>query len=227
MRTLALISVLLCSVACAKKQDKEPSTTQAPIPDGPPRPAIAGPWQDTFQRATIGADYLATSQSAYSIDKAGVLHAQGAHNHPLWLRKKLPRDVQIELDVRSDSPAGDIKVEAFGDGRSHATTRGAYTATGYVFIFGGWNNSKSLIARKDEHGGKMAVDKTRRKVVPGTTYRWKIVRKGTRIDWSIDGKPFLSYDDAKPLAGKGHEYFGFNNWESKLSFDNLKIQPAR
>ncbi len=224
MKTMCLIAIALCSIGCSKKDDNS-STTKAPLPEGPPRAAISAPWQDGFKRSELGADYLATSKH-YRIDK-GALNARGAHNHPLWLRKKLPRNVVIEFDTWSNSAAGDIKVEVFGDGRSHATTRGAYTATGYVFIFGGWNNSKSLIARKDEHGGNMAVDKTKRKVVPRKRYHWKIVRKDKHIDWYIDDKVFLSYDDAKPLEGPGHEYFGFNNWESDLWFDNLMISPAK
>ena len=72
----------------------------------------------------------------------GALSAKGAHNHPLWLRKKLPRDVRIELDCWSNEERGDIKVELFGDGRSFDPDGGAYMATGYELIFGGWFNSQ-------------------------------------------------------------------------------------
>ncbi len=54
----------------------------------------------------------------------------------------------IELDVMSKSAAGDIKLEVWGDGQSYATSRGAYLATSYVFIFGGWGNSVSALCRK-------------------------------------------------------------------------------
>jgi hypothetical protein len=37
--------------------------------------------------------------------------------------------------------------------------------------------------------------------------------------------PFLTYEDKNPLVGEGHEYFGFNNWESDSWFDNLSITP--
>lgn len=219
-----MLSLVLALAGC-NKSDEPRGTAKAPVPEGPQPAAIAGPWQDDFSRTELGSDYLATQPSAYRIS-GGKLNARGAHNHPLWLRKKLPRNVVIEFDTWSNSAAGDIKVEAFGDGRSHATTRGAYTATGYVFIFGGWNNRKSILARRDEHGKRMAVDKTRRKVVPRTHYHWKIVRKGKRIDWFIDGTLFLRYDDDAPLEGDDHAYFGFNNWESDLWFDNLRIRPA-
>jgi hypothetical protein len=28
-----------------------------------------------------------------------------------------------------------------------------------------------------------------------------------------------------PLRGAGHDHFGFNNWQVKVCFDNLKIVP--
>jgi len=31
--------------------------------------------------------------------------------------------------------------------------------------------------------------------------------------------------DPNPLQGRGHDHFGFNNWQSDLWFDNLKITP--
>jgi len=217
--------VLAAAAVCSKKHEPPRGTARADVPKGPPLPAITAPWHDDFSRSKIGGDYLATKPDAYRIVD-GKLNAHGAYNHPLWLRKKLPRDVVIELDVWSNSPAGDIKVEAFGDGRTYATTRGAYTASGYVFIFGGWHNSRSILARRNEHGHHMGVDKTRRKVVPHKHYHWKIVRKGKDVDWSIDGKLFIHYHDDSPLEGDEHAYFGFNNWQSDLRFDNLQIRPA-
>ena len=85
------------------------------------------PFRDRFERARLGSDWRATDDAAYSIVD-GQLRAQGAHNHPLWLRKTLPRDVRVEFRARSESRAGDIKAEIFGDGRSYATSD-SYTAT--------------------------------------------------------------------------------------------------
>ena len=193
----------------------------------PPKPAITAAWTDDFDRATTGDDYLATAPEAYRIT-GGQLNVSNGYNHPLWLRRKIPRDATIELDVKSTSDAGDIKVEAWGDGEHHAPTNAKvqYTSTGYVFIFGGWGNSQSIIAKQSEHG-KDVVARRDVKVVPGKTYHWKIVRKGPRIDWFIDdmATPFLSLDDAQPLEGDAHAYFAFSDWESDLWFDNLAIAP--
>jgi hypothetical protein len=182
---------------------------------------ITTPFSDDFERSEVGANYLNTGAS-YGI-VSGKLHIQGATNHPLWLKKRLPHDAVIEVKVTSRSAEGDIKLEAWGDGESYATTD-SYLATSYVFVFGGWGNSISALCRLDEHGGDR---KTRSdvKVEMNRTYQFKIQRKGKLVEWFVDGKPFLSFDDPNPLEGDKHSYFGFNNWRSDLSFDDLKISP--
>lgn len=181
----------------------------------------AGPSSDDFDRAAVGDAWLATGGS-WRIEN-GALAIDHAYNHPLWLKKAIPRDAVIELDCWSDDDAGDLKVEAWGDGQSFAQTA-SYTATSYVFIFGGWHNTISAIARMNEHGNDRRV-RMDTKVVKGQKYHWRIARKGGKIDWQIDGKPFLSFDDGRPLEGAEHSYFGFNDWEAALHFDNLKITP--
>lgn len=207
MRALLATLVLLLAASCKQ-------------PDPPP---IGDEWRDDFSRAAVGADYVATAD-VYRI-KDGALNVTRGYNHPLWLRKKLPAEAAIELDVWSNSDEGDIKVEAWGDGESYAQDRGAYTASGYVFIMGGWGNSKSLIARGNEHGTDLKA-RNEPRVEKGKKYHWKIVRQGGRIDWFVDdmSTPFLSYDDSRPYKGAGHEYLGFNNWESDLWFDNLVVK---
>jgi hypothetical protein len=187
-------------------------------------PPITGPWTDNFERDSIGANYKPTAD-AYQLTN-GVLEVKGAFNHPLWLRKKLPEQVAVELDVWVTSPDGDLKVEIFGDGESHAVDKGAYTSSGYVLCMGGWHNSKSFIARGNEHASDMPI-RVQPKVVIGQKYRWKIVRQGGRLDWYVDdmSTPFLSLDDSAPLRGAGHDYFGFNNWQSHAHFDNLSVTP--
>jgi hypothetical protein len=197
------------------------SAAACKVTDPPP---INAEWTDDFERSDIGKNYKPTANEYVIAD--GVLQVQGALNHPLWLRKKLPRDVVIELDVWGETPDGDLKVEVFGDGSSHAHNKGAYTSTGYVLCMGGWNNSKSFIARGSEHGSDMTA-RAQPRVVPGQRYHWKIVRQGGALQWFVDdlATPFLQYDDPEPYEGSGHEYFGFNNWQSRARFDNLKITP--
>lgn len=189
-------------------------------PQGDPAIGPEG-FSDDFEREQIGDDWHNTG-GRYQI-RDGWLNIQGAHNRPLWLRRRLPRDVRIELDVRSESPAGDIKVEVFGDGSSRATTT-SYTATSYVVIFGGWNNSMNIIARMDEHAEDRAVG-PRRPVEQGRVYHMKIERRGDRITAWVDGQEMAHMDDPDPLEGRGHDHFAFNDWEASIWFDNLRITP--
>jgi hypothetical protein len=193
----------------------------------PPPPPLTQPFTDTFERASLGADWRNTADpSAYTLAD-GALHVSRAYNHPLWLTKPIPRDATLELDCSSASPDGDIKVEIWGDGRSHAETRGAYTSSGYVFIFGGWRNSLSKIARGTEHDDTHPSRRAPR-VEPGKTYHFKIVRKGGHLDWFVDDMttPFLTFDDPHPFEGPDHMYFAFDDWEAPLTFDNLVIRPG-
>ncbi|KPK14772.1 MAG: hypothetical protein AMJ62_11710, partial [Myxococcales bacterium SG8_38] len=116
-----------------------------------------------------------------------------------------------------------IKLEIFGDGASHSTGD-RYEATSYVVIFGGWNNSLNVLARMDEHGADRITGPPR-KVQVGRTYHFRIERiDGTLTVW-VDDELLLRMEDSEPLRGRGHDHFAFNNWQSDVWFDNLRITP--
>lgn len=224
IRAMPLVGIFfaaaLVAVGCGKTSEKKTRTEGAPI---------TAAFEDDFERDSLGENYFATTDNYKSLN--GALSAKGAFNHPLWLTKKLPQNVSIEFDTWSNSPDADIKVELFGDGESHAATKEkvAYKATGYVAVFGGWSNSRSILARRDEHG-KAGVDLEERrspKVEIGKRYHWKLTRQENTLSWYIDDMetPFLRFEDKTPLAGAGQDYFAFNNWQSDSWFDNLRITP--
>lgn len=189
-------------------------------------PPLKLPFSDSFDRPELGSMWRATNPDAFRIMN-GALSAHGAHNQPLWLAGALPRDAVIDLDVWSNSPDGDIKVEVFGDGHSYDPDRGGYVSTGYVLIMGGWHNALSAIARMNEHGHDRKTRSLPR-VVPGKRYHWRIVRRGGLLQWFVDDMtaPFLVYDDPAPLAGPGHDHLAIGNWESDAWYDNLEITAA-
>ncbi|MBX5483965.1 MAG: hypothetical protein IRZ16_19245 [Myxococcaceae bacterium] len=216
----------------------------------PAQPVVVSiPYTDDFSDpSTVQKNYWTTGGHWRVAN--GELLSPGVKNNPLWLEARLPRDVAVEFDVRSESPEGDIKVEIFGDGLNHAS--------GYVLIHGGWSNRLSIIARLDEHGAsltelqrraqarakelglqttglvetgvfrkdtRMRVEANPYPVQIGRTYHWRIERRGALLRWFIDGQPFMEFEDPFPLGGEGHDRFGFSSWESYLYFDNLRIEP--
>jgi hypothetical protein len=217
MRALLLVALAL-NPGCTCT-DLPSSGTSASLPE------ITAPFSDDFSRSLVGVDYFDTSpKPAYTVEN-GELVARFAHNHPLWLRRPIPRNATVEFDCWSNDDAGDLKVEIWGDGKSFSTDEiHQYTSTSYNFVFGGWHNEISTLARMQEHGEDR---QTRRepKVVKGKKYHWKIERSGSHVDWVIDGQVFLSFDDPAPLEGDGHRFFAFTDWEAELHFDNLKITP--
>ena len=83
-----------------------------------------------------------------------------------------------------------------------------------MLIFGGWNNSLSVICRQEEHGAGRKAARSDIRVEPGRSYHFTITRQGGALDWAIDGRPFLAWTDPEPLAGAGHEYLAVNDWEA-------------
>lgn len=192
--------------------------------------AIGKGFQDTYERRELGPNYRDTI--GRWVVYGGRLNVADAYNHPLWLKRRLPRNVVIEFDAWSYTSDGDIKVELYGDGRSFVDHRGAYRGSGYIVCLGGWKNTKSFIARQIEHPPRgrereFMSSRTDFKVKKGQKYHFRIFRKGGEIRWELDGKEFLSFMDRRPLWGRGNDHFGFNNWQSEVAFDNLTIRPLR
>ncbi|MFZ5896489.1 MAG: hypothetical protein ACOY0T_35875 [Myxococcota bacterium] len=194
--------------------------------------ALERPFRDDYERTSLGPAYRATS-AAWKIE-SGRVCARGAHNHPLWLLERLPTNARIEFDGMSDSNEGDIKFEAWGDGRSAATTLSYTSATSYLFIFGGWRNTLHVLARLDEHGKDRAEliidpngdDPRLAPVEPGAPYHFVVERRdGRTVRFNVNDVELLNFADPAPLLGEGHRHFAFNDWETHVCFDNLEIVP--
>jgi hypothetical protein len=208
-----------------------PAAARSPASDDP---MLGGPFSDDFERAALGSDWRATS-AAWTLSD-GRLCGQDARNHPVWLARRLPTNASIEFQARSESPDGDIKAEFWGDGRSAASGQSYTDATSYLTIFGGWQNRFHVLARIDEHAPDRReiklipgeADFTRSTVVPQRSYQFRVERRdGRTVRWHVDGVELLTYPDAQPLLGAGHEHFGFNDWQVRVCFDNLRVTPLQ
>jgi hypothetical protein len=215
---------------------------------------ITAPFEDSFDRpgapaaapsamgvpsasaAPAGGDpgpEWASTGTAWRIE-GGRLCGEHAKNHGIWLKRTLPINARVEFDAVSQATDGDLKAEYWGDGRSFATTLSYTNATSYLTVFGGWHNKYHVLARLNEHGGDRkeitvtpdSDDPREKPVVAGQIYHFKVERSdGKTIKWWVDGNEMLSWTDASPLVGAGHDHFGFNDWDVKVCFDNVKVVP--
>ncbi len=198
------------------------SASAAPSASGAPQVA-----------SSLGPNWYQAQTNVWHIEN-GKLCGEGAHNHGVWMQRPIPINARIEFDAVSDSPQGDLKAEVWGDGQSSATSISYTNATSYLAIYGGWKNTEHVLARLNEHGSdrkEIHVDKDSddprlRPVVGGQVYHFKIERTdGKTVRWFVDGVEMLSFADNAPLVGIGHDHFGFNDWEVKVCFDNVKVTP--
>lgn len=222
--------------ASGRRPTSAPSSAPKPAASAAPPaasdPLLSGVYTDDFEAPQLSSDWRPTSD-VWRIEK-GRLCGNGAHNHPIWLAKRLPVNARIEFDASSNSSDGDLKAEFWGDGSSFAAQTSYTNATSYLTIFGGWKNQFHVLARIDEHAAnrpQIRVDRnatafTQQPVIPDRTYRFNVERSdGKTVIWRVDGTEFLRYADDSPLVGTGHEHFGFNDWEALVCFDNLRITP--
>lgn len=219
-----------------------PATTTSPRRRPPPvasvqapaatDPALTEPFFDDFERGSLGPDWRAVGWGAWKIE-GGRLCGRGARNRGVWLRRRLPLNARVEVDVTSASPDGDLKLEVWGDGASGATSTSYTNATSYLAILGGWKNSLHVLARLDEHGSdrkelRLGVpdDPRAQRLSPGQTYRVKLERlDGRTVTLWLDDMKIHALDDDAPLSGAGHDHVGFNDWEVHACFDNLRVTP--
>ena len=194
--------------------DQDPQAKHASRTDGLQGGTLV--FEDHFERAEVGADWLGRHAGEWVIDNGQVkpnrVAADELRNQGLWLQKPLPPKVRVVFQARSLSKVGDTKCEIFGTDSKHES--------GYSIIFGGWGNTINTITRKGEHEPRRVVQSDHQRVEPGRTYTWTIVRNDNAVRWYIDGKFMIAYEDTDPVKGTA---FGLNNWATDVRFDNVQV----
>ena len=195
-------------------------------------PLLTETFHDQFERLDVGADFRTSSNAWYVKD--GRLCAENAKNHPIWLKRRLPKNARIQFEAQSLSHDGDVKLEVWGDGASAATSVAYSDASSYILIYGGWKNRLHVLARLDEHGSDRLArrvndrgdDLAAHPVGLGTWYEFKVERNdGETVRWYVDDIEIHALRDPEPLHGPGHDHFGFNDWQARVCFDNLAVTP--
>lgn len=203
-RMVALLSLLIASNLMACKASRKPRP--AAVREGQSGGVLV--FEDDFERDSLGERWQ--NRSGRWRIREGRVAGQGDRNEGLWLDFPLPERVRIEFDARASSDEGDLKCEVFASEPRHQA--------GYVVILGGWHNTVSVIARLDEHGDDRLESPAQAE--KGRVHHFVLVRVSDTLRWYLDGSLLLEYHDEDPLRGR---YFGFNDWNAPVEFDNLRI----
>ncbi|MDQ3262041.1 MAG: hypothetical protein M3Y59_00040 [Myxococcota bacterium] len=213
------------------------------------QPAGVGlPYSDPFNDGSLlHQNYWSSGGDWRVMD--GQLVSPGVKNNPLWLKARLPQNSAVEFDARSTGNEGDIKVEIYGDGLNHQSgyvlIHGGWNNRVSIIArldeHGPSLTALQQLARKRgaelgiqsgnlvdtgvfRRDTRMRVEANPFPVTQNKVYRWRIERRGSLLRWLIDGQLFMEFDDPFPLAGEGHDRFGFSSWDATLIFDNLKAE---
>jgi hypothetical protein len=134
---------------------------------------------------------------------------------------------------------GDITLE-FAAGIRHQRGRGGYNrfvqdmnavicgdgaslASGYGFLYGGWGNSRTAITRN----GKVVAEVAQKIPTGGIHRRWfyhKITKRGSTIEYRIDNKLVLEFNDPDPLPGGQVALW---TWQNGLMVARVRIAGQR
>lgn len=206
------LTIIACTAlaGCKKRPRRRPLPTDAGLAGGKLL------FEEDFEEGL--ANWTARSKNWRVVDGRLYTGDRPNENKGLWLNDVvLPHNVRIEFEAtavkgKRATFEGDIKCEFGGEKAEHAS--------GYMIIFGGWKNTVNTIAKQDEHGeGRLAVD-SKKKVKEDETYRFSVVRIEGEVKWFLGDQLLLSVKDSSPLYGG---VFGFNNWNSRVYFDNVRV----
>ncbi|MBA2662583.1 MAG: hypothetical protein H0U74_09835 [Bradymonadaceae bacterium] len=223
----ALLVIAVCLLAGCKSREIGSSASSSPASPAAQTQVEADSgvgltggklvFEDDFGREELGERWKRGSgeggSGQWRIEEARVA-GNAIRNDPLWLQSALPDKVRVEFEAQALTNVGDLKIEIFGDGERHES--------GYILIFGGWNNKLDVIARQDEHG----QDRKARNSVgvkPLHVYKMAVVRTDSTLHWYVDGEHFMRYEDQAPLVGEGHRHFAFANWDAPVRFGKVRV----
>ncbi len=143
--------------------------------------------------------------------------ASAKNGHVVW---HAGTDVK-SLQLKSAIPMENIVVEF--DGYAESNEIGVHITDknniGYVYILGGWFNTKS--------GFDIGGNAENRQLVAGKVFiprKWqhyKIVRSGDLLEAFCDGRRIFKRTSSKHFGGYG--YLKFDTWNAVIGIDNIRI----
>lgn len=172
-------------------------------------------FSDDFNRSELNAGAAQAAAPDWQVVNGkwrienGMLRGESAAD--IVLLRHIPGDQRLEFDaVAQPDNICDLT------GILGTNERGGY-AEGYFFGFGSENNTSSKLLRKDRE-----VNRCDERIVPGKLHHIVCQRSGNVLTHIVDGKVILTYDDAQPLIGPGHDMVGLYIYGAG-SIDNVKV----
>ena len=131
----------------------------------------------------------------------------------LWSKRVLRGDVTLEFaaGIKMDNTRGG-RYEYASDINATICADGKDLTSGYSFMFGGWNNTCTRIMR-----GETSAAESKSSVIPNKQdihRRWfyiKIRKRGSKLQYYVDNRLVLEFDDGKPLEGNRLAIWTHNN----------------
>jgi len=132
----------------------------------------------------------------------------------LWHKYRFGEDVSIEFcgAVQYDSSRGSVNYDWARDLSCTIAADGQDPSTGYSFVFGGWDDTKTALLR-----GTEVVAETADQLIPRASSiheRWfylHMEKHGDRIRCWLDGSLLFDYTDPEPLTGRHAAIWTYRN----------------
>ena len=135
---------------------------------------------------------------------------RGESDAIIALLLRFPGDQRLEFDAVAQDNVCDLS------GILGTSERGGYS-DGYFFGFGSENNAGSKLLVKSRE-----VKRYDARIVPGKLHHVICQREGNVLTHIVDGKVVMTYDDARPLTGTGHDAVGFYIFGAG-KIDNVRV----
>ena len=131
----------------------------------------------------------------------------------LWSKRMLKGDVTVEFaaGIKMDKERGG-RYQYASDINATICADGQDLAAGYSFMYGGWENTATRIMR-----GNTVAAESKGFLIPNRQNihrRWfyiKIRKRGSKLEYYIDNKLVLEYNDTEPLQGNRLAIWTHNN----------------
>ena len=185
----------------------------------------AGPSSDDFERAAARRR-LDRRPAATGASADGELVIDHAYNHPLWLKKPIPRRrrhrARLLVQRRRRRPQGR------GLGRRPELRRDDVLHRHQLRLHLRRLAQPDLGDRAHERARQRSQDRAATCASSkGKKYHWRIARKGGHIDWQIDGKPFLTLRrSASARAAAEHSYLRLQRLGSRAALRQSEDHAA-